>query len=223
MGSRVNEASSNDIIEDKVVAQVPIAWPQGLDYIYEPSYSSSITADLRTKLQLVTDDPAWPKISHSQHITSSSRVRITPLADTTHPACGQCGLFAARHLPAGSFILPYLGLFHTEVDADPTSDYDLSLDRSLGVSIDATACGNEARFINDYRGVPIPVGHLKGANAEFKDIALQLPDGTFHKCIGVFVLPAGKSGRRTAGIQMGTEILVSYGKGFWDSRNKENM
>ena len=36
--------------------------------------------------------------------------------------------------------------------------------------------------------------------------------------VGVFVLSAGKSGKRAKGIGRGQEILVSYGKGFWAGR-----
>jgi hypothetical protein len=38
------------------------------------------------------------------------------------------------------------------------------------------------------------------------------------KRVGVFVLSAGKSGKRAKGIGRGQEILVSYGKGFWTER-----
>ncbi|KAK5083668.1 hypothetical protein LTR05_006172 [Lithohypha guttulata] len=33
--------------------------------------------------------------------------------------------------------------------------------------------------------------------------------------VAIFVLPAGKSGKRKHGIRAGQEVLVSYGKGFW--------
>ncbi|KAK5949894.1 hypothetical protein OHC33_009079 [Knufia fluminis] len=33
--------------------------------------------------------------------------------------------------------------------------------------------------------------------------------------VAIFVMPAGKSGKRKHGIQAGQEVLVSYGKGFW--------
>ena len=36
--------------------------------------------------------------------------------------------------------------------------------------------------------------------------------------MGIFVLPAGKAGKRKAGIKAGDEILVSYGKGYWEAR-----
>lgn len=70
--------------------------------------------------------------------------------------------------------------------------------------------GNEARFINDYRGVP----GVERPNAEFKEIW----DGNRkERGMGVWVLPEGKNGKRK-GIRKGEEILVSYGRGFWGAR-----
>lgn len=82
--------------------------------------------------------------------------------------------------------------------------------------------GNEARFVNDYRGVPGRDG--KRQNAEFKEVWWAGKDGKGEKGMAVFVLPAGKRavGRaKTVGIAKGEEILVSYGKGFWDQRRDE--
>ena len=139
---------------------------------------------------------------------------IRKINDDKHPAHGQCGLFAAQPLAPEKFILPYLGHVHGEMGADESSDYDLRLDRDLGISVDAAAMGNEARFINDYRGVP----RATGPNAEFKDTWIDVGHNHKEKVIGVYILPAGKSGKRSSGIQKGDEILVSYGKGFWSSR-----
>jgi hypothetical protein len=111
----------------------------------------------------------------------------------------------------------YLGLAHTDAESDPASDYDLSLDREAadGASVDASMCGNEARFINDYRGV------RDGPNAEFRDVWVDVGSSMLEKRIGVFVLGEGKSGKRKKGIGKGMEICVSYGKGFWKEREKE--
>lgn len=97
------------------------------------------------------------------------------------------------------------------------SDYDLSIDRDADLAIDASGCGNEARFVNDFRGIP---GKEKGggtkANAEFKEIWDGRP-GRGERCMGVWVLPAGKA-KKNQGIRKGEEILVSYGRGFWGAR-----
>ena len=128
------------------------------------------------------------------------------------------------------------------------SDYDLWLDRDGDVAVDAARVGNEARFVNDYRGVPprLLLSHdekgrtvkkndkrayngngndKRKPNAEFKVVwDPRLADGRGEKCMAVFVLPAGKkaTGRaREVGIAKGEEVLVSYGKGFWEGRRGE--
>ena len=57
------------------------------------------------------------------------------------------------------------------------------------------------------------------ANAEFKEVWDGRP-ARAERCMGVWVLPAGKSGRGK-GIKKGEEILVSYGRGFWGARTSE--
>jgi hypothetical protein len=139
-----------------------------------------------------------------------------PITNPSHPANGQAGLFAARDLRPGELIVPYLGNLHSGAAADPDSDYDLWLDREGDVAVDAAKMGNEARFVNDYRGVP----GAKRANAEFRDVWWE---DLGEKGMAVFVLPAGKRavGRaRTVGVGRGEEILVSYGKGFWGGRRE---
>jgi SET domain-containing protein len=153
--------------------------------------------------------------------TNSSRVRITPITDQKHPAFEQSGLFAARDLRPGELIIPYYGEVHP---SDPglenphlTSDYDLWLERNADVAVDAERVGNEARFVNDFRGVP----GAERANAEFREVwDVRRRERT----MAVFVLPAGKKATgkaRSVGISKGQEILVSYGKGFWEKRREE--
>ena len=101
-------------------------------------------------------------------------------------------------------------------EIDSSSNYDLCLDRESGLSIDAAIMGNEARFINDYRGISDA-----GPNAEFRDCLVLTAPATCERRIGVFVLRAGKAGKKAKGIAKGEEILVSYGKGFWSNRPRE--
>lgn len=149
--------------------------------------------------------------------TSPNRlVRITPITNPTHPAYNQHGLFAGRPLARSSFIILYLGTLHSSRTTNQNSNYDLSLDRDLDLSIDASQRGNEARFINDFRGI-----RPEGPNAEFRDCLLEVAKGVYERRIGVFVLSAGRcSGRRSKGITKGEEIVVSYGKGFWKAREE---
>ena len=194
-------------------AALPNGWPQEITYLTKPSYPRSFDRD-SVILTLSASDIKSKEcsiISSTHKPRPSSSAKIAPIISPSHPAYGQHGLFAARHLPPDSFILFYIGYVHGPDDVNESSNYDLSLDRELGIGVDATRMGNEARFINDYRGV-----RDVGPNAEFRDCLYEDTEkGTFEKRIGIYVLGKGKSGKRSAGIGKGEEILVSYGKGFW--------
>ena len=195
------------------VTSLPQNWPTSLPYLTTPSYSPSLTKSHLTALRTPPMPPSTLPILPLPR-GPSPLVRITPITNPLHPAHGQSGLFAARDLRPGELIVPYLGELHPGSTTDPTSDYDLWLDREADVAVDAARTGNEARFVNDYRGVP----GAERANAEFRDVWWE---DLGERGMAVFVLPAGKRavGRaRTVGVGKGEEILVSYGKGFWGSR-----
>lgn len=231
----------------------PKNWPPGIVYLTSPIYSPNLPLTTLDLLRTIT-----PTSNTSSTLTltvprpANTRTVILPITNPSHPAHGQFGLFAAQDLRPNTFILCYLGRVHSNSgeDTDPESDYDLSLDRDLGVGVDARYAGNEGRFINDYRGVPCSTSTslsrhpelphyprsttgtntstgkkrdtattMKGPNAEFRDVWTEVEDGMVEKRIGVFVLTAGKSGKRAAGIRAGEEVLVSYGKGFWSERS----
>lgn len=196
---------------------LPKNWPEGLPYLTYPAYSLALSKSqlqsLRSKADTSSDICIIPR---DLRPGPCSNVRITPITDTRHPACGQAGLFAARTLKPGSLILPYMGELHpADAAAHSSSDYDLWLDRSGDVALDAARMGNEARFVNDYRGVP---GAVR-ANAEFGEV-WDVRRG--EKGMAVFVLPVGKMKKgKGVGIAKGQEILVSYGRGFWEKRREE--
>ncbi len=130
--------------------------------------------------------------------------------DNGHPAFGQHGLFAAETLPSESFILDYVGQVVLDSQASQTSDYTMSFVKGLtgiqDLAIDAEKAGNEARFINDYRGI------AQEPNAQFQNYRNALGK----VCVGVWVL------KRAGKIKKGDEIMVSYGKGFWANRRTSN-
>ena len=207
----------------------PKNWPLEIPYLAAPLYSPQLTKEhlqsLRTRpagAEDLTDVPRDLKPG------PSTLVRITPISDPRHPAHGQCGLFAARDLKPGELIVPYLGEVHVgSASSDPRSphaksDYDLWLDHAADVAVDAARCGNEARFVNDYRGVP----GKERANAEFRAVwDPRFGGGAGERGMAVFVLPAGKKAvgkAKTVGIAKGDEILISYGKGFWGRRREES-
>lgn len=192
-------------------AAVPKGWPPGAVYLQSPSFSTKLDFQKIDHLRSLRSN--LPERTQAYRLSGPfSNVKITLVSDPSHPAYGQHALHAAQHLPPDTLILPYLGFVHDQTDTDPESDYDLSLDRDMGIGVDASKMGNEARFINDYRGV------ATGPNAEFRDIFVDIGNGKVEKRVGVFVLSAGKSGKRAKGIGRGQEILVSYGKGFWSER-----
>ncbi|TLD28377.1 hypothetical protein PspLS_03316 [Pyricularia sp. CBS 133598] len=249
---------------------------QGPPVLRRVKASAPLRSPALTPTQLTAiRTPPCTTASTTQHSTiptsfprgPNPAVEIRPITDPHHPANGQAGLFATRCLEPGSLILPYLGEIHpgadTTDDGDEEiydyskSDYDLWLSRDADVAVDAARCGNEARFVNDYRGVP----GASRANAEFREVwdprwryrapaaaaaaggggaggppVMAAQAGEWG--MALFVLPVGKktlakqqqqqqqqggSGRRSAGgIEKGEEILVSYGKGFWEKRREES-
>ncbi|KAJ4403807.1 hypothetical protein N0V91_006320 [Didymella pomorum] len=195
---------------------LPKDWPEDAKYLRAPSYSKKLTKDKLDTLLLSKASMS----SKEQVLTTRgpyANVKITRISNASHPAQGQYGLYATEHAPPDSFILPYLGFVHDQTESDETSDYDLSLDRDLGIGVDASKMGNEARFINDYRRIST------GPNAEFRDILVDVGFGIVEKRMGVFVLSAGKSGKRARGIGKNEEILISYGKGFWTERAGDSV
>ncbi|EJD55443.1 hypothetical protein AURDEDRAFT_49930 [Auricularia subglabra TFB-10046 SS5] len=187
--------------QSQSTSRTPKGWPHSIEYITQPRYAAHVPVAIKKHLQGDGRSvPAAPCLL----------VQIRRITTQAHPAHGQAGLFATRKIAANTFILDYMGEIHTDVRE--TSDYDLSLVRLpaaefavgegdwLSAGVDAARCGNEARFVNDYRGV------APRANAVFKEGRT----GGGELRIGVW------SGSR--GIDKNEEIVVSYGKGWWSAR-----
>jgi hypothetical protein len=172
------------------MAPVLKGWPPHLTYLTSPGRSKFLTKDQQAIARTKQDD--LPVIPPEASQTPYPNVKITLISDPSHPARGQSGLFATKHLKPGSFILLYLGNVHPESDVEAKkSDYDLWLDRDAGIAVDAARCGNEARFVNDYRGV------RDRPNAEFREVWSVRHQ---ERCMAVFVLPERKkTARKTMG------------------------
>ena len=172
----------------------PPRWPSHVQYLRTQRYHSSVPNNIR--------DHLLPKGQARSSSSAAPPVAIKQITTDNHPAKGQRGLFATRKIPPRAHIIDYVGEVHC--DDRPDSDYDLSLYHSpegISVGVDASRVGNEARFINDYRGV------ASKPNALFEEH--RNPAGEL--CMAVW---SGKEG-----IRKGQEILVSYGKGFWQARS----
>ncbi|KOS17406.1 hypothetical protein ESCO_006488 [Escovopsis weberi] len=207
----------------------PKNWPPSQPYLTSPLHDALTPAQLLALRTPPSPSPSpspssTPTVPRALTASPSPLVRIQPIQDPSHPAHTQHGLFAARDLAPGAFVLAYLGRVHGPGTADAGSDYDLWLDREAGVAVDAARGGNEARFVNDYRGV------RERPNAVFGNAFCERWGEV---CVAVWVMGRGGKEKKKkkkkdgdgmkagVGIRKGEEILVSYGKGFWDERRRE--
>ncbi|KAI9224023.1 hypothetical protein BC828DRAFT_344338, partial [Blastocladiella britannica] len=191
------------------------SWPTNVRYLTDYEFDSHVPTDVRRSV--LGDSPMVPPrvISKSAPPPISGNVVVRFLEDPTHPAYPYRGLFAAKPLKPGTHILDYIGVVYANSSYSATSDYVLTLSRDA--CVDAEAAGNEARFINDYRGIPSRANGAGGANgrmtlgpnAEFRERV----DAHGVLRMGVYVLA-----KPAIGIRKGEEICVSYGKGWWRER-----
>ena len=173
----------------------PSQWPTNLQFITSPRYHPSVPVS--TRLFLTNRTGHRP----ASNVTVNPLVRIRYISDPSHPARGQYGLFAVRKIHPRAHIIDYIGEVHCQERSD--SDYDLSLHRSqdgVNVGVDASKMGNEARFVNDYRGIK---SRPNAAFVEYRTGAGELRMSIWSS---------------TEAIKKGEEILVSYGKAWWRAR-----
>ncbi|KAF9036502.1 SET domain protein [Hymenopellis radicata] len=176
--------------------RTPPHWPKDVVFLKASKFHSSVSTSTKTFIQ-----PS-PGKSQCSGDNSGSQVIIRVITDPAHPAFGQFGLFSAKKIAAKTHIIDYIGEIH--VEERPDSNYDLSLHRfqdGMSVGIDASKMGNEARFINDFRGVK------QKPNAIFvdgRDINGELRMSIWSNST----------------LKRGEEILVSYGRSWWREREK---
>ena len=177
-------------------SHVSVPWHVcGATFITENVWDKRVPVDVLKRFR-----PAPVGSSPSQPCTLMRPGRIT---DPSHPAYGQCGLFAAKKLACGAHVCDYRGVVCLTEHESKTSDYTLSFVDEPGIrlTLDAEKFGNEARFINDYRGT--------GQKANVRFATRVDHRGVTH--MGVFV-------SAPRGVAKGQELLLSYGKGFWLAR-----
>jgi hypothetical protein len=174
----------------------PVAWHVcGATWVAENVWDKRIPVDIVKRFRPV---PAGTCAASPCTLAKPGRI-----VDTSHPACGQCGLFAAKKLVFGTHVCDYRGVVTLTDHESKTSDYTLSFVEEPGVrlTLDAERFGNEARFINDFRGTG------RKANVAFQSRV----DGRGVSHMAVVVTAPD-------GIPKGQELLLSYGKHFWLAR-----
>eukprot|EP01052_Picozoa_sp_SAG31_P010265 SAG31_NODE_557_length_14160_cov_18.420880_10_plen_157_part_00 len=132
---------------------------------------------------------------------------IKPIEDPKHPCSADkeysYGLFATQDFPPNTFVGQYAGAVKLH-QPDDTSRYLVPFYTDKAgreYDIDAEHFGNEARFINDFRGVP----GATGANVQFQACNCAT---TGYYFIAVMT---------TQRVRKGTEFLVDYGPRYWAS------
>lgn len=178
------------------INQVPKNWPNNLIFLKRNEIDKRLQQSV-----LIVPETVLKTLSlvgkDQQCLGICKLVQIKKIQDPKHPANGEFGLFSLKTIPPKTYILDYKGVITSEEYASQASDYILHFDGEY--SIDAQWKGNEARFLNDYRGIQAK-----------QDVQFQLyrdSDSIVH--MGVFSIKE---------IKKGQEICINYGKGFWKNR-----
>lgn len=194
----------------------PQGWPHDVTYLDSSVPGPSLPASLHSRYSSLPSESSPYHSSKYEKIQVQIRIidervpfqpgyhQLSTAASQQslrHPALGQRGLFALKEIPPHTFIRPYFGRVHTEQDTDPDSQYDMKIEHrsDLGsISVDATDCGNEARFVNDYRSIR---SHPNCRLDHWYD------EQTGALGMGIF--------SESKPIPPGSELTINYGKGFW--------
>lgn len=169
------------------------SWPSEVEYSNDYRWGADVPAALRLKYQ--------PAGARARPARPSPRVFAEVITEPTHPAHGQCGLFAAVPLAHGAWVLDYVGAVALGENEDRSSDYVCDFGEASELALDANRVGNEGRFVNDYRNTGLR------ANVEFR----LRRDARGELRQGIFVCAK-------EGVGAGEELLISYGKSYWRSR-----
>jgi hypothetical protein len=205
---------------------LPLNWPEyvryiGNDLIYSPTLQSAHQQHHDALAIEISLNFVKKSCQNLHKTTPNPLVEIQKITSQEHPAFGEYGLFATQDLYPNQHIGDYVGVVSNSTNESKTSHYILGFGQVNGeiLSIDAELMGNETRMINDYRGI----SKTKKPNVIFEQYrhedALRM---------GIFVVNAGNLGTflgmtkqeklsnaQSIKITKGTELLLSYGKGFW--------
>ncbi|GAB5357918.1 hypothetical protein AAMO2058_000415400 [Amorphochlora amoebiformis] len=169
----------------------PKGWPSEVEFISDMDWRQ-VHSEVAMGVRPTQNNPKRP----------SKVVRIKTIEDPKHPAYKQRGLFANQTIKPNTRIIDYVGVVRATCEESKTSDYIIQFTNQL--SIDAERRGNEARFINDYRGTN---GNV---NVHFKTYP-------HHQGVRLGVFSASRK------IKKGEELLVTYGRSFWKERGINHL
>ena len=111
------------------------AWPAGVTYSNDYQWGADVPLAERLEHQ--------PANVRARSARPCKRVCARVISDTEHPACGECGLFAARELAHGTRVLDYVGAVCLGANEDRTSDYVCDFGERSQFALDANKWGNE--------------------------------------------------------------------------------
>ena len=155
------------------------------------------------------------RITSEGTLESIMQVQFLP---NVHPCAGQRGCFAQRDIKKGEYIgeyvgevrlipadcsneeksYPFLASFWTDVRFDSYQNWLEDPSAMLKMGVDAQVCGNELRYINDWRGVD-PIG---------KENTVYYMVSWVRGCHRLLA-------QAKKDIPKGHEFLVNYGEGYW--------
>ena len=143
-------------------------WPAEVEFCNDYRWGDDVPPPLRLQYQ--------PSASRRRAARPCARTFAAVIGDSAHPACGQCGLFAAKALSHGAWVIDYVGAVTLGENEDRASDYVCDFGDRSELALDAKRMGNEGRFVNDYRNTG------RHANVEFRlrrDRCGELRQGIF--------------------------------------------
>jgi hypothetical protein len=140
----------------------------------------------------------WDEVRAFRQTLPLRGIELRRILKKGHPARGGIGAFATRDIAAKRFLCVYTGLV-TLCCEDSDSQFITKLGASTLLDVDASKCGNEARFINDFRNI------ARSSNVMMKSASHPL---TGESAPSVFTERA---------IAKGDELLLDYGQQYWDS------
>jgi hypothetical protein len=190
-------------------------WPADVryltDYEWHPQLDSRIQSRYRnlhecpSLFREVTDALGDVAEHPSKAAGEVAEIRAVPASHPCHSAGNGRGLFARRELPPRTYLFDYLGALvdddtlsaETAARGGRESDYVLHIHGDLNV--DAYLQGNEARFINDYRGI-----------AARPNVCFDTYLDPYSGMLRAGVYTVGKA------VAAGAELLTSYGfANYW--------